>query len=489
MSADVAEVVWYNEDSASPLTVSKPAAFASGQILVAVFCAHGTTLADMTAPSGWTASGTTWQVAGVTYGKVFYHVFAGGDPSTWDFPYGAGDDVCLGLFRITGADTTPTLVVGATPITSIASSDDSPSVTPTGTDDLLICTLADIGSGSALVETDPSGMTDRSQTQIAGNFMALAGASQQLASGSATGVKTWTSVTPTGVGGGTFSIAIKSAAGGAGILDPRTQIVPQVGQPRLPRPIVSPATIGPPQVIRLAPIVVVQNPRVRPGPAPQALTPRLLPAQVRPLPPIVVVPQAQIPQLRGLSVSPPQAPAAPTTPLSLTVTVVPEQFRSAVVAPIVLTPPPLPQALAPITVVGARSQPPLAATITLTPPPLPQGLPPIVVVTSTWQPRQPQIFLSQPSAPPIVPVLAVVPTLVAPTFRFRPGPGPFTLTPPLLPVSVRGVSGDGRIVTVSTAERYTSTDADGRTASTTGHRVTSTDAAGRIVSTTDRSRP
>ena len=50
--AKIEDVIWYAEDSVSPLTVAKPAAFASGEILVAVIMQHtGTSnLADLTTP-------------------------------------------------------------------------------------------------------------------------------------------------------------------------------------------------------------------------------------------------------------------------------------------------------------------------------------------------------------------------------------------------------------------------------------------------------
>lgn len=212
MSADVAGVDFYNEDSASPLTVSKPGAFAAGDTLVAVIVQHAPSsqLGDMTAPSGWAEKGSYSQTN--NQGKVFTIPFSGGLPSTWDFPYYINADVCLALFRVTAADPAVTLVIASTTFASLGGSDDSPTLTPTGVDDLLICALANICSGTVLTETDPSTMTDRGQTQAATSFMALAVASQQLASSSATGVRTWTSVTPTGLDGATLSIAIKSAA-------------------------------------------------------------------------------------------------------------------------------------------------------------------------------------------------------------------------------------------------------------------------------------
>jgi hypothetical protein len=213
MSASVASVDFYNEDSASPLTVTKPAGFASSEILVAIFVTHGPSLSSMTAPTNWTEQGnfTTGTGSGDCQGKVFSYVFLGGDPATWDFPYNSTDDVCLSLYRVSGADTTPTIVVASTAMPTIATPADSPTVNPSGSDDLLICSLANICNGTAFTEVDPSGMTDNGQTQVAGNFMALAVASEQLSSPSATGVRSWTSVVPTGLDGGTFSVAIKSA--------------------------------------------------------------------------------------------------------------------------------------------------------------------------------------------------------------------------------------------------------------------------------------
>ena len=212
MAADVAETVWYSEDSASPITVSKPASFAAGQILVAVIIQHNNPSAqsDLTTPSGWTPQGA---LDGTTSdGKVFSYVFTGSDPSTWAFPYRSTADVTLGLFRITGADTTPTIVVTSTPTETVTSSMDSPTVTPTGSNDLLICCVALEGNGAAFSETDPAGMTDLGQVQVAGNNFAMAACKELLASSSATGVRTWTSLSPTGTTGGTLSIAIKSGA-------------------------------------------------------------------------------------------------------------------------------------------------------------------------------------------------------------------------------------------------------------------------------------
>jgi hypothetical protein len=221
-AAQVAEVVLQNEDSASPFTVTKPASFAAGQVLVVVVVQVNGTLAALTAPSTgndiWALEGSYDEqgTGSTTQSKVWAHPYNGGEAASWNFGYSAAIDACLALFRITDADTTPVIDVTSNTFNSSASSMDSPTITPAGTNDLLICTLGLFGNNNALVETDPSGMTDRGQTQFSNLFMALAAASEQLTSGSATGVRTWTSVTPTGQSAGTFSIAVKSSGAGGG---------------------------------------------------------------------------------------------------------------------------------------------------------------------------------------------------------------------------------------------------------------------------------
>lgn len=216
MSATVAETVAYSEDSASPLTVSKPASFGAGQMLVVAIVQHNNPSAqsDLVQPSGWSTAGALDGV--LVDGKAFYYTYTGSDPASWDFAYKSTADVCAFLFRITSADvSTPTLVVSTTPTTSVSSPMDSPSVTPTGTDDLLLALISDICNGTVLAATVPAGTTDLGLTEVTGHFMSSRAAYQQLSSGSATGVRTWTSVSPTGITGGTWTIAIKSAASGA----------------------------------------------------------------------------------------------------------------------------------------------------------------------------------------------------------------------------------------------------------------------------------
>jgi hypothetical protein len=225
--ADVAEIIWYNEDSSAPMTVSKPASFGPGQILIAVQIAHGGTLADLTAPSGagnWTQKDSD-SVSSLVY-KTWSHAYDGSEPSTWDFGYNGGADVCLGLVRITGADMTPTLVINSTGFGETTSSMDSGSVTPTDYIDLLLSFLAFWGNGTALTETDPPGMADLGQTQVAGNFMSLTAVKENLVSSVPTGVRTWTNVPTVATPGFTVTIAVDSL----GTFDPDPPLKPPAAE-------------------------------------------------------------------------------------------------------------------------------------------------------------------------------------------------------------------------------------------------------------------
>lgn len=213
--ATIASWDWYNEDSATPVTVNKPAGFTTGELLIGFLTQHTATsqavIDAMTAPAGWQFEALYNEAQ--TQGKIWTHRWQNNDPATWNFGYDVGADICFAMIRVQGAETeNPVLTVTSTNFASLGTSDDSPSVTPKGVNDLLICFLVNICSGTLFVETDPTGMTDRGQTQAATTFHACAGASQTLTSSAATGVRTWTTVLPINQHGATLSVAVKSAA-------------------------------------------------------------------------------------------------------------------------------------------------------------------------------------------------------------------------------------------------------------------------------------
>lgn len=220
VQADVLEMIWYNEDAAAPMTVTKPASFGPDKILLALIIQHGGSLTDLTAHADWTMNDSD-SVSSINY-KLWSHPYTGTEGATWSFGYGGGSDVCLGLAVITGADMTPTLVVNSTGFGETTSSMDSGSVTPTDYIDLLITFLAFWGNGTPLTAIDPGSMADLGQTQVAGDFMSLAAAKENLASSVPTGVRTWTSVPTVATPGFTISIAVDSL----GTFDPDPPLKP-----------------------------------------------------------------------------------------------------------------------------------------------------------------------------------------------------------------------------------------------------------------------
>jgi hypothetical protein len=209
--ADVAGVDLFTEDSTAPMTVVKPSGFTVSQILVFII-AHDASnnLAALTAQAGWAEEGNYSGTGGQA--KVWSHVYDGNEPSSWDFGYDSGSGAAAILFRITEADLTPYITVTSQAFNSNGSSEDSPTIIPYSGNDLLLCTLSLAGGGNVLSETDPSGMSDDGQVQFLSLFMAMAGAHELLTNSAATGVRTWTSISPTAKAGGTFSVAVKSAA-------------------------------------------------------------------------------------------------------------------------------------------------------------------------------------------------------------------------------------------------------------------------------------
>lgn len=237
-TADVAEVVYYNEDATSPLTVAKPAAFTPGQLLVLTIVQDApSALGDLTGPPGWADEGNYNDVSGNSSGRVWSHVYDAADPSTWDFGYNAGADIAAVLYRIIDPDTTPVIIVTSSVTYGGTGSFDAPSVTPTLANDLLIRILGLRNNGSPMTLSSPVGMTPRGQDQVAGLYMGIASASKQLGDASATGVGTWTSILPAANSGGAFSIAIKSS--GAFDPDPPPNPPPPLVPPWMMRQLIS----------------------------------------------------------------------------------------------------------------------------------------------------------------------------------------------------------------------------------------------------------
>lgn len=401
-----------NNGSSATISVTTSESPSTTQVGDLVIVIHGNdfyALSNMGTPTA-TGSPTMNSIVNADGGtneghlKCWYYIAnTGGAQTVSVTETGAHDEEkSLAVYVLSGADTSGSPIDG-TPASNSSSSGTSSqvcnSVSPTNADSFCIQALTSGAGAAAGSYTAPGGTTKQYDIRVS-TFMSAAGGTKQLVSSGATGTFTWTTDVPVPYASATFAIKTAATSGSSA---PPALVIPARGTPTRVGPAVVRPTIGPSQVIRLAPGAVVQNLRPRPGPFPIALKPPFLSAQVT-RPPIWVAPQAPPPPPRMPAVSAAQFPGVVAAGiLRSTPVVVAEQFRPSVTAPVVLTPPPLPQSLAPV-----------------------------VVVTSTWRPAATQIVVAQAQFPAVAGILSPA-TLVVPTF-VRPGPAPVrTSAPSYLP--------------------------------------------------------
>lgn len=200
----------------SNFTVSVPSGTVNGDLLIAVNASDFSTLAASPVPAGFTALATSSYDGGSNsiHVAIGYRI-ASSEPANYTFTVGSSSDNAAALLRITGHDSTPTIVQVAPTAFSAAAAVIAPTITPNGATDLLVCFASSDGAnGTGTVSwTPPSGMTEHADAQSA-TFTSVTAASLQNPS-SPSGTKTFTS-SPGNDHGGACTISIKSAtAGGA----------------------------------------------------------------------------------------------------------------------------------------------------------------------------------------------------------------------------------------------------------------------------------
>lgn len=230
MAATVRNVATGVENDGT-ISVSKPTDTADGDVLVAFCFGYAEALADVTAPAGFTSRDTESDAAS-RQGKVFTKV-ASSEGSSYSFgSTTAYDYFAVILVAVQGADTASTDGVDGTPASGIFNNGDdtadAPSISPSGSDSLLLCAaMFNSFSAAARTTTPPSGMTEIADFQRPDQFDMYAAASLALSASGATGTKTFTGSSGAGTSGGwmTFSIAIKSAASGVSHTRTVTRVV------------------------------------------------------------------------------------------------------------------------------------------------------------------------------------------------------------------------------------------------------------------------
>jgi hypothetical protein len=193
------------------VTLTKPSGTASGDLLIAhIVVTNGT---DVAPPDGtWTPISEVTN--GSTYDAAFWKVAGGSEPA--DYTFGntsSGDRAAGAMCRISGADgTTPVNAAGSNSYTGDSAADESPSVTTTVGDCLLVLTHgADAAPTTNVV---PSGSTEQWYQANSSNT-STKGATVAAGAAGATGAKVWdvSGFTDTFV---LRTIAVAPAGGGGG---------------------------------------------------------------------------------------------------------------------------------------------------------------------------------------------------------------------------------------------------------------------------------
>jgi len=186
------------------LTCNKPSGTLSGDFLIAGVSIFDNTT-TVTPPSGWSLVRADFD--GVGTRNLIYTLTAGGsEPSSYTWttsPAAQFTEILIACF--TGFTGTPTVDAQGAAGTSTTS---CPSVTPTGSADMLWCYFGD-NSGISSAYTAPSGMTVETGTADFGN----SAAHLLLSSNAATGTKQFSPTT--GIGEGT-TIALSDVVSGGG---------------------------------------------------------------------------------------------------------------------------------------------------------------------------------------------------------------------------------------------------------------------------------
>src|SRR6478735_1653802 len=193
--------------------VAKPAGITAGMLLIAVRSSDWDTSANQPLPTGFTKLITASYDGGTNqmHLQIGWKIATGSEPANYSFTVGASSDCVGAILAIDGMDGTPVIVEG-TPIAHTSSTYNAPSVTPNGTDDLLICALTteNGNNATAITLSAPSGMTQQTFAQ-SGNSWTAMNVSTLASPSNPTGVKTFGETGTTTHGAG-VTISIKSAA-------------------------------------------------------------------------------------------------------------------------------------------------------------------------------------------------------------------------------------------------------------------------------------
>ena len=175
------------------VTVTKPTGTVDNDLLVAISWQDPDGNPASQTATGWTQEGSTQDVALVGSTKVWRKT-AASEGASWSFGGDIGASGLVAVLRIDGHDPSTPIDVTATFSTGAASTSQvAPSISPSGTDSLLICGAYTLVAGTDTNSyTPPSGMTEQADFQVSGGWIVASVATLGLSASGATGTKTFT---------------------------------------------------------------------------------------------------------------------------------------------------------------------------------------------------------------------------------------------------------------------------------------------------------
>lgn len=210
------------DKSISSKQVTKPTT-QTGDLLVLILAADSGDHTGTVLPAGFTEIGRNSLGTGRLHYLVGTKVAGSSEPSTYSLTVPTGSDAMASLISIQNADTTSQPIITKTNTLSSATTHITPKVTPKGSSDLLLSTVALDSVNPALLGanswTPALGMTEVVDQQYSSE-MSMTVAKEALNNGGDAGVRTFTASATSANPGLSYSLAIK------GMSDMSAQVVP-----------------------------------------------------------------------------------------------------------------------------------------------------------------------------------------------------------------------------------------------------------------------
>jgi hypothetical protein len=206
----VREVLSGSQSGTGTITINTGAGTSIGDVLVCFYGANFYTVGDMGTPSGtsgtWTLQATGDQGSNEAHLKLFTRTVTAGGSQTVTVPPAIDCETFAIVYVIAGASSEQDGAAGNQGAAS--TSHIAPSVSPVGSDDLLLCG-AQAGPATTVTFTYPGSMTN-GLTENAAGSAGMGSARQNLSSSGATGTRTFTCSASR-----TFATASIALAGGS----------------------------------------------------------------------------------------------------------------------------------------------------------------------------------------------------------------------------------------------------------------------------------